>query len=59
MLLAKPVLWSQIIEEFYLRQGYVLYAEDGVDMQLLELAQQQEQLENQLLEKMEELEAMG
>jgi len=42
MLLAKPVLWSQIIEEFYLRQGYVLYAEDGVDMQLLELAQQQD-----------------
>lgn len=42
LMFTKPVIWSQIIEEFYLRLGYTLSADDGVDLQLLELAQSQD-----------------
>lgn len=37
----KPSLWSQSIENFYLRLGYKLTSDFGVDMQLLNLAQEQ------------------
>lgn len=42
LLYAKPVIWSQILEEFYMRLGYELTAEDGVDVQLLSHAQDAE-----------------
>lgn len=41
ILYTKPVIWSQILEEFYLRQGYILSPDDGVDLQLLTLAEEQ------------------
>lgn len=42
MLVTKPVIWSQAIEDFYMQQGHALDIEYGVDMQLLELAQRTE-----------------
>ena len=41
ILYTKPVIWSQLLEEFYLRQGYILSPDDGVDLQLLALAEEQ------------------
>lgn len=40
-LVSKPCIWSQTIDDFYMRQGYTLYTDYGVDMQLLELAERQ------------------
>lgn len=40
-MVTKPSMWSQAIEDFYMRQGYTLYTDYGVDMQLLELAETQ------------------
>jgi len=34
----KPLFWESLISQFYLRQGYRLTAEQGVDTQLLQLA---------------------
>lgn len=36
----KPYLWSQSIDNFYLRQGYGLVSEKGVDQRLLDRAQE-------------------
>ena len=41
MLSAKPIAWSQTIENYYVRQGYRFSADYGVDLQLLNLAQEQ------------------
>jgi uncharacterized protein YbaP (TraB family) len=41
ILYTKPVIWSQMIEEFYLGQGYKLSSDDGVDLQLLNWAEEQ------------------
>ena len=41
ILYTKPVIWSQMIEEFYLGQGYKLSSDDGVDLQLLHWAEEQ------------------
>ena len=40
-MLMKPSVWSNQLEEFYLRQGYDLTAELGVDAQLLAMAKAQ------------------
>ena len=41
ILYTKPVIWNQLIEEFYLGQGYALSSDDGVDLQLLDWAEEQ------------------
>lgn len=39
--LMKPSVWSGMLEQFYLRQGYSLTAEKGADMRLLTLAKEE------------------
>ena len=39
-LLMKPSMWSQMIENFYVRIGYQYSSDYGVDMQLFETAGQ-------------------
>ena len=40
-LLMKPSMWSQMIKNFYVRIGYQYSSDYGVDMQLMELANEQ------------------
>lgn len=42
MLMMKPVIWSDLIDDFFMRQGYQYSTLYGVDMQLLNMAQAQE-----------------
>ena len=44
---AKPHLWSEAIEDFYLDQGYQLHADQGVEMRLIDWA---EELDKDILE---------
>ncbi len=44
---AKPYLWSDAIEHFYLRQGYQLHSDQGVEERLLDWA---EELDKDVLE---------
>ena len=44
---AKPYVWSSSIEEFYLRQGYQLHGDQGVEERLCDWA---EELDKQILE---------
>lgn len=39
---AKPYLWSNIIEQFYLQQCYLLHRDQGVEERLMLLAEEQE-----------------
>lgn len=39
--LMKPSVWSGMLEQFYLRQGYALTTEKGADMRLLTLAKEE------------------
>jgi len=41
-LLMKPYLWSQTIDNYYIQQGYEFSSDNGVDMQLLQLAKEQD-----------------
>ena len=42
MTVTKPIIWSDIIDDFFMRQGYRYSTLYGVDMQLLDMAQAQE-----------------
>ena len=44
---AKPYLWSSAIEQFYLRQGYTLHGDQGVEARLHDWA---EELDKEILE---------
>ena len=44
---AKPYLWSSSIEQFYLRQGYQLHSDQGVEERLMDWA---EELDKEILE---------
>lgn len=44
---AKPYLWSNVIEQFYLRQGYQLHADQGVEERLMAWAKE---LDKEILE---------
>lgn len=42
MLVAKPYLWSNAIDQFYLRQGQTLHSDQGVEERLMDWAQELE-----------------
>lgn len=47
MLYAKPFLWSDTIDQFYLRQGYQFHSDQGVEARLMDWA---EEMDKDILE---------